>query len=68
MSGVPDGWEVVVGLEVHAELATATKMFSGAPNRFGGNPNTHIDPVSLGLPGSLPVLNERAVEIGRAHV
>jgi len=63
VSGVPDGWEVVVGLEVHAELATATKMFSGAPNRFGGNPNTHIDPVSLGLPGSLPVLNERAVEL-----
>ncbi|MCS5684600.1 MAG: Asp-tRNA(Asn)/Glu-tRNA(Gln) amidotransferase subunit GatB [Acidimicrobiales bacterium] len=60
---MPDGWEVVVGLEVHAELATATKMFSGAPNRFGGNPNTHIDPVSLGLPGSLPVLNERAVEL-----
>ena len=63
MSGVTDDWEVVVGLEVHAELATATKMFSGAPNRFGGNPNTHIDPVSLGLPGSLPVLNERAVEL-----
>ena len=63
MSGVPDGWEVVVGLEVHAELATATKMFSGAPNRFGGDPNTHIDPVSLGLPGSLPVLNEQAVEL-----
>ena len=63
MSGVPDGWEVVIGLEVHAELATATKMFSGAPNRFGGNPNTHVDPVSLGLPGSLPVLNERAVEL-----
>ena len=63
MSVVPDGWEVVVGLEVHAELATATKMFSGAPNRFGGDPNTHVDPVSLGLPGSLPVLNERAVEL-----
>jgi len=63
VSEVSDGWEVVVGLEVHAELATATKMFSGAPNRFGGNPNTHVDPVSLGLPGSLPVLNERAVEL-----
>ena len=63
MNGVLDGWEVVVGLEVHAELATATKMFSGAPNRFGGTPNTHIDPVSLGLPGSLPVLNGRAVEL-----
>ncbi|WP_419926027.1 Asp-tRNA(Asn)/Glu-tRNA(Gln) amidotransferase subunit GatB [Candidatus Poriferisocius sp.] len=56
-------WETVVGLEVHAELATATKLFSASPNRFGGEPNTHIDPVSLGLPGSLPVLNEQAVEL-----
>jgi aspartyl-tRNA(Asn)/glutamyl-tRNA(Gln) amidotransferase subunit B len=44
-----DGWETVIGLEVHAELATETKMFSGAPNRFGSEPNTNIDPVSLGL-------------------
>ncbi|MBC8195911.1 MAG: Asp-tRNA(Asn)/Glu-tRNA(Gln) amidotransferase subunit GatB [Acidimicrobiia bacterium] len=58
-----DGWEVVIGLEVHAELATATKLFSGARNEFGGEPNTHVDPVSLGLPGSLPVLNEKAVEL-----
>jgi len=57
-------WEVVVGLEVHAELATATKMFSAAPNEFGGAPNRNVDPVSLGLPGTLPVLNERAVELG----
>ena len=57
------GWETVIGLEVHAELATVTKMFSGAPNRFGGEPNTNIDPVSLGLPGTLPVLNVRAVEL-----
>jgi len=57
------GWETVIGLEVHAELATATKLFSGAPNRFGGEPNTNVDPVSLGLPGSLPVLNEQAVEL-----
>ena len=57
------GWEVVIGLEVHAELATVTKMFSSAPNHFGGEPNTNVDPVSLGLPGSLPVLNERAVEL-----
>ena len=56
-------WELVSGLEVHAELATVTKMFSGAPNRFGSEPNTNIDAVSLGLPGSLPVLNERAVEL-----
>jgi len=56
-------WETVVGLEVHAELATETKLFSASPNQFGGEPNTHIDPVSLGLPGSLPVLNEKAVEL-----
>ncbi|MBI2709278.1 MAG: Asp-tRNA(Asn)/Glu-tRNA(Gln) amidotransferase subunit GatB [Actinobacteria bacterium] len=56
-------WELVCGLEVHAELLTETKMFSGAPNRFGGEPNTHIDPVTLGLPGSLPVLNRTAVEL-----
>lgn len=56
-------WETVVGLEVHAELATETKLFSASPNRFGAEPNTHIDPVSLGLPGSLPVLNEKAVEL-----
>ncbi len=56
-------WETVIGLEVHAELATETKLFSSSPNRFGGEPNTHIDPVSLGLPGSLPVLNEKAVEL-----
>jgi len=56
-------WEVVIGLEVHAELATATKMFSGAPNHFGDEPNTNIDPVTLGLPGALPVLNRQAVEL-----
>ncbi|MGI8797335.1 MAG: Asp-tRNA(Asn)/Glu-tRNA(Gln) amidotransferase subunit GatB [Acidimicrobiia bacterium] len=55
-------WETVIGLEVHVELATATKLFCGCPNRFGAEPNTNICPVCLGLPGSLPVLNERAVE------
>src|SRR5262245_817141 len=54
-------WETVVGLEVHAELATASKLFCACPNEFGGEPNTHICPVCLGLPGSLPVLNEQAV-------
>jgi aspartyl-tRNA(Asn)/glutamyl-tRNA(Gln) amidotransferase subunit B len=58
-----DGYVMVVGLEVHAELATKTKMFSGAPNAYGAEPNTNIDPVTLGLPGSLPVLNKRAVEL-----
>lgn len=57
-----DGYEMVVGLEVHVELATATKLFSASPNRFGDEPNTNIDPVTLGLPGALPVLNRQAVE------
>ena len=60
---LPDGWEAVLGLEVHAELLTQTKLFSASPNRFGGEPNTHIDPVSLGLPGTLPVVNRYAVEL-----
>ncbi|MGI9028508.1 MAG: Asp-tRNA(Asn)/Glu-tRNA(Gln) amidotransferase subunit GatB [Ilumatobacteraceae bacterium] len=58
-----DPWELVVGLEVHVELATATKLFSGSPNRFGDAANTNIDPVTLGLPGALPVLNRQAVEL-----
>ena len=58
-----NGWEMVVGLEVHVELATQTKLFSASPNRFGDEPNTNIDPVTLGLPGALPVLNRRAVEL-----
>lgn len=58
-----DGYELVCGLEVHVELATATKLFSASANRFGDDPNTHIDPVTLGLPGALPVLNRQAVEL-----
>ena len=57
------GWELIVGLEVHVELATKTKLFSGSPNHFGDEPNTNIDPVTLGLPGALPVLNKQAVEL-----
>jgi aspartyl-tRNA(Asn)/glutamyl-tRNA(Gln) amidotransferase subunit B len=63
---LPDGWEMVVGLEVHTELRTATKLFCGCANRFGAEPNTLVCPVCLGLPGSLPVLNERAVELAMA--
>jgi aspartyl-tRNA(Asn)/glutamyl-tRNA(Gln) amidotransferase subunit B len=55
-------WELVVGLEVHVELATATKIFCGCRNQFGDEPNTNVCPVCLGLPGSLPVLNEQAVD------
>jgi aspartyl-tRNA(Asn)/glutamyl-tRNA(Gln) amidotransferase subunit B len=55
-------YEIVVGLEVHCELATETKLFCGCTNHFGSLPNTNVCAVCLGLPGSLPVLNERAVE------
>ncbi len=58
-----DGWEIVIGLEVHCELATKTKLFCGCANMFGDEPNTNVCPVCLGLPGSLPVLNEKAVEL-----
>ena len=63
---LPEGWEMVVGLEVHTELLTATKMFCGCANHFGSSPNTNVCPVCLGLPGSLPVLNERGVELAMA--
>ena len=56
------GWEPVIGLEVHCELSTETKLFCGCRNAFGDEPNTNICPMCLGLPGSLPVLNVRAVE------
>ncbi|WP_345711712.1 Asp-tRNA(Asn)/Glu-tRNA(Gln) amidotransferase subunit GatB [Kineococcus glutinatus] len=55
-------FDPVMGLEVHVELSTVTKMFSGAPTEFGAEPNTQVDPVSLGLPGALPVLNAKALE------
>lgn len=55
-------FDPVLGLEVHVELNTASKMFCGCRNEFGGEPNTHICPVCLGLPGALPVVNARAVE------
>ena len=66
MTPLPGDWEMVVGLEVHTELQTATKMFCGCANHFGSEPNTNVCPVCLGLPGSLPVLNERAVELAMA--
>ncbi len=56
-------WDIVVGLEVHCELDTNTKLFCGCPNSFGDDPNTNVCPVCLGLPGSLPVLNARAVDL-----
>lgn len=63
-------WEVVIGLETHAQLSTQSKIFSAAPTRFGAEPNTQACPVDLALPGVLPVMNrgavERAIEFGLA--
>jgi len=60
----PGALEAVIGLEIHVQLATATKMFCGCGLSFGEPPNTHTCPVCLGLPGSLPVANARAVHFG----
>ena len=57
-------YEPVIGLEVHAQLLTKTKIFCGCSTRFGDPPNSNVCPVCLGLPGTLPVLNKRAVEMG----
>jgi aspartyl-tRNA(Asn)/glutamyl-tRNA(Gln) amidotransferase subunit B len=63
-NGAGARWEPVIGLEIHVQLATATKMFCGCALSFGEPPNTHTCPVCLGLPGSLPVANARAVHFG----
>ena len=56
------GYEVVIGLEVHAELSTKTKIFCSCSTEFGAEPNTHVCPVCMAMPGALPVLNEKVVE------
>jgi aspartyl-tRNA(Asn)/glutamyl-tRNA(Gln) amidotransferase subunit B len=55
-------WEVVIGLETHAQLSTAAKIFSGSSTAFGAAPNTQANVLDLALPGTLPVLNRGAVE------
>ncbi len=63
MSVLPDDYEMVIGLEVHTHLKTASKLFSPAPVRYGEAPNHAVHPIDLALPGVLPVLNERVVEL-----
>ncbi len=69
MSSILEKYEPVIGLEVHAQLKTKTKLFCSCPNEFGSSPNTNVCPVCLGMPGVLPVLNEQALQLAlRASV
>ncbi len=62
-SVIPAGWEASIGLEVHVQLRTRAKLFSGAPNSFGAEPNSQTTEVDLGMPGVLPVINGEAVHL-----
>ncbi len=57
-----EDYEVVIGLEVHSELSTKTKIFCSCPTKFGAEPNTQTCPICMAMPGTLPVLNEKVVE------
>ena len=61
-------WEIVIGLEIHAQLSTASKIFSGSSTAFGAGPNTQANAVDMALPGTLPVLNRGAVERASAVI
>ena len=58
-----DQYEIVVGLEVHAQLFTKSKLFCGDSTAFGSEPNTQVSPITLGHPGTLPKINKKAIEL-----
>src|SRR6476661_4200244 len=62
ISGAKGDWEIIVGLEVHAQVASKSKLFSGASTTFGGDPNSHVSLVDAAMPGMLPVINEECVK------
>src|SRR5450631_3797407 len=61
IKGATGDWEMVIGLEVHAQVTSKSKLFSGASTEFGGAPNTHVSLVDAAMPGMLPVINEECV-------
>ena len=73
MKGATGDWEVVIGMEIHAQVTSNAKLFSGASTEFGAEPNTQVSLLDVAMPGTLPVINEECVrqairKIGRAHV
>ena len=61
MKGATGDWEVVIGMEIHAQVTSKSKLFSGASTAFGGDPNSHVSLVDVAMPGMLPVINEECV-------
>src|SRR5512146_31702 len=62
IEGISGPWEVVIGMEVHAQVTSQSKLFSGASTEFGGDPNSHVSVVDAAMPGMLPVINEECVK------
>src|SRR5271154_5173590 len=62
IKGATGDWEIVIGLEVHAQVTSNSKLFSGASTQFGNEPNTNVSFVDAGMPGMLPVINEKSIE------
>ncbi|MBU0645391.1 MAG: Asp-tRNA(Asn)/Glu-tRNA(Gln) amidotransferase GatCAB subunit B, partial [Alphaproteobacteria bacterium] len=62
ISGAKDDWELVIGMEIHAQVASKSKLFSGASTKFGNEPNSNVSFVDAAMPGMLPVINEFCVE------